>query len=101
MADVFVTPAPGEKDRPVDVGGREYPVRVKTATANGCLIAEKPEYDDLATTAQEQGSPLRFVDDRVRLCLSERKRGRTSARGGAGGGDPPGRPNVLNAARDE
>jgi len=101
VADVFVTPAPGEKDRPVDVGGREYPVRVKTATANGCLIAEKPEYDDLATTAQEQGSPLRFVDDRVRLCLSERKIENTSARGGAGGGYPPDRPNVLNAARDE
>ncbi len=86
---------------PVSLGGRVYPVRVKTSTVNGRLIAEKPEYDDLSAIAREQGIPLRFVDDEVRLRLSERKREHTSARGGAGGGCPPDRPNVLNAARDE
>jgi hypothetical protein len=55
VADVFVTPAPGEKNRPVDVGGREYPVRVKTSTASGRLIAEKPEYDGLAANRAGTG----------------------------------------------
>jgi len=86
---------------PVSLGGRVYPVRVKTSTVNGRLIAEKPEYDDLAAIAREQSIPLRFVDNEVRLRLSERKRERTSAKEDAGGGCPPGRPNVLNAARDE
>jgi len=86
---------------PVRLGGREYPVRVKTSTVNGRLIAEKPEYDDLAAIAREQGTPLRFVDDEVRLRLSELRRERTGARGGAKGGSPPDRPNVPNAARDE
>ncbi len=86
---------------PVSLGGRVYPVRVKTSTVNGRLIAEKPEYDDLAAIAREQGIPLRFVDDAVRLRISEWKRERSSARGGAGGGCPPDRPNAANAARDE
>jgi uncharacterized protein (DUF111 family) len=86
---------------PVSLGGRVYPVRVKTSTVNGRLIAEKPEYDDLAAIAREQSIPLRFVDNEVRLRLSERKREHTSAKGGAGGGYPPGHPNVLNTARDE
>lgn len=56
---------------PVSLGGRVYPVRVKTSTASGRLIAEKPEYDDLSTIAREQGIPLRFVDEEVRLRISE------------------------------
>lgn len=86
---------------PVSLGGRVYPIRVKRSTVNGHLVAEKPEYDDLAAIAREQGVPLRFVNDEVRLHLSERRRERTGAKGGAGGGCPPDRPNVLNAARDE
>lgn len=84
----------------VSLGGREYPVRVKISTANGRLIAEKPEYEDLAAIARDQALPLRFVNDEVRLYLS-RRREHTASRGGAGGGCPPDRPNVLNAARDE
>ncbi|WP_214020990.1 nickel pincer cofactor biosynthesis protein LarC [Methanoculleus sp.] len=86
---------------PVSLGGRVYPVRVKTSTVNGCLIAEKPEYDDLSAIAREQGIPLRFVDDAVRLRMSEWKREHADAQGGAGGGCPPDRPNAANAARDE
>ncbi|WP_292364867.1 MULTISPECIES: nickel pincer cofactor biosynthesis protein LarC [unclassified Methanoculleus] len=86
---------------PVSLGGRVYPVRVKTSTAGGRLIAEKPEYDDLSTIAREQGIPLRFVDEEVRLRISEWKRERARIRGGAGGGYPPDRPNAANAARDE
>jgi uncharacterized protein (TIGR00299 family) protein len=86
---------------PVSLGGRVYPVRVKTSTVNGRLIAEKPEYDDLSAIAREQGIPLRFVDEEVRLRISEWKRERATIRGGAGGGCPPDRPNAANAARDE
>ncbi|WP_292522128.1 LarC family nickel insertion protein [Methanoculleus sp.] len=86
---------------PIRVGERVYPVRVKTSTADGHLIAEKPEHDDLAAIARDQGIPLRFVDDEIRLRLSERKRERNSSRGGAGGGCPPDHPNAANAARDE
>lgn len=85
----------------VSLGGREYPVRVKTSTANGRLIAEKPEYEDLAAIARDQALPLRFVNDEVRLYLSERRRERTAPEDGAGGGCPPDRPNVLNTARNE
>lgn len=59
---------------PVSLGGRVYPVRVKTSTVNGRLIAEKPEYDDLSAIAREQGIPLRFVDEEVRLRVLERKK---------------------------
>ena len=86
---------------PVNLGGRVYPVRVKTSTASGRLIAEKPEYDDLSAIAREQGVPLRFVDEEVRLRIAERKREHASARGGAGGGYPPDRPDAVNTARDE
>ncbi|MDD2788865.1 nickel insertion protein, partial [Methanoculleus sp.] len=84
----------------VSLGGREYPIRVKTSTVNGSLIAEKPEYEDLAAIARDQALPLRFVNDEVRLYLS-RRRERTAPEGGAGGEYPPDRRNVLNAARDE
>ncbi|WP_052959077.1 nickel pincer cofactor biosynthesis protein LarC [Methanoculleus sediminis] len=86
---------------PVSLGGRVYPVRVKTSTMDGRLIAEKPEYEDLSAIAREQGIPLRFVDEEVRLRISEWKRARTDAQGGAGGGCPPDRPNAANTARDE
>ncbi len=89
---------------PVSLGGRVYPVRVKTSTVNGRLIAEKPEYDDLSAIAREEGiPPLRFVDEEVRLRISEWKRERATVRGGGagGGGCPPDRPNAANAARDE
>jgi len=85
----------------VSLGGRAYPVRVKTSTAGGRLIAEKPEYDDLSAIAREQSIPLRFVDEEVRLRIAEWKRERAAIRGGAGGGCPPDRPNAANAARDE
>jgi len=85
---------------PVSVGGREYPIRVKTASANGRPVAEKPEYDDLAAIARNRGIPLRLVGDEVRLCLSERRRERTAREGGAGGGCPPDLPSAANAARD-
>lgn len=86
---------------PVSVGGREYRIRVKTAAASGRHVAEKPEYDDLAAIARDQGVPLRFVDDEVRLLLSERRRERTAREGGAGGGCPPDRPSAADTARDE
>lgn len=85
---------------PVSVGGREYPIRVKTASANGRPVAEKPEYDDLAAIARNRGIPLRLVGDEVRLCLSERRRERTAREGGAGGGCPPDLPSAANTARD-
>lgn len=86
---------------PVNLGGRVYPVRVKTSTIKGRLITEKPEYDDLSAIARERGVPLRFVDEEVRLRISEWKRGHASSRGGAGGGCPPDRPDAVNTARDE
>ncbi|MDN7011731.1 LarC family nickel insertion protein [Methanoculleus sp. FWC-SCC3] len=86
---------------PVSLGGRVYPVRVKTSTMNGDLIAEKPEYDDISAIAREQGISFRFVDEEVRLRISEWKRARTDAQEGAGGGCPPDRPNAVNPARDE
>lgn len=89
------------KTVPVSLGGRVYPVRVKTSIVNGRLIAEKPEYDDLSAIAREQGIPLRFVDEEVRLRISEWKRERATIRGGAGGGFPPDRPNAANTACDE
>jgi len=42
---------------PVNLGGRVYPVRVKTSTIKGRLITEKPEYDDLSAIARERRAP--------------------------------------------
>ncbi|MDD4251908.1 MAG: DUF111 family protein [Methanoculleus horonobensis] len=86
---------------PVSLGGRVYPIRVKNSTVNGRVIAEKSEYDDLSAIAREEGIPLRFVDEEVRLRISEWKRERATIRGGAGGGCPPDHPNAANTARDE
>jgi len=86
---------------PIQVGETERSIRVKTSTIDGRLIAEKPEYEDLAAIAREEGIPLRFVDEEVRLRLSERRIGSYNTRGGAGGGCPPDRPNAANSARDE
>jgi len=85
----------------IRVGERERSVRVKTSTIDGRLIAQKPEYEDLAAIAREEGIPLRFVDEEARLRLSERRREGSNLRGGAGGGCPPDRPNAANSARDE
>jgi len=86
---------------PIQVGEKERSIRVKTSTIDGRLIAEKPEYEDLAAIAREEGIPLRFVDEEVRLRLSERRRKGYDPRGGAGGGCPPDHPNAANSARDE
>jgi uncharacterized protein (DUF111 family) len=86
---------------PIQVGETERSIRVKTSTIDGRLIAEKPEYEDLAAIAREEGIPLRFVDEEVRLRLSERRRKGYDPRGGAGGGCPPDHPNAANSARDE
>jgi len=106
--DVFVTPAIGKKNRPVQVisvitdrehyahlltvlmeetgtlgvrvreeprlvadrrreaveipiGGRTFPVRVKTSRACGRVIAVKPEYEDMRQIARELGITLREV----------------------------------------
>ncbi len=83
---------------PVSVGGREYRIRVKAATANGRHVAEKPEYDDIAAIARDQGVPLRFVDDRVRLHLLQRRRERMAQEGSAGGGCPPDPPSAADTA---
>lgn len=85
----------------IRVGERERSIRVKTSTIDGRLIAQKPEYEDLAAIAREEGIPLRFVDEEARLRLSERRREGSNLRGGAGGGCPPDRPNAANSARDE
>jgi hypothetical protein len=87
---------------PVSLGGREYPIRVKTSTVDGRLIAEKPEYDDLAAIARELNIPLRSVDEEVRLHLSRRRRGTGQRqRVVQEGGVPPDLPYAASAARDE
>jgi len=87
---------------PVSLGGREYLVRVKTSTVDGRLIAEKPEYDDLAAIARELNIPLRSVDEEVRLHLSRRRRGTGQRqRVVQEGGVPPDLPYAANAARDD
>jgi uncharacterized protein (TIGR00299 family) protein len=54
---------------PVTIDGRTFPVRVKTSTLDGRVVARKPEYDDLAAIARELRMPLRTVDETVRRCL--------------------------------
>jgi len=120
--DVFVTPAIGKKNRPVQVisvitdreryarlltvlmeetgtlgvrvreeprlvadrqretvevvvGGRTFPVRVKTSRACGRVIAVKPEYEDMRQIARERGITLREVAREVERCLPSPGRG--------------------------
>ncbi|MDN7024887.1 nickel pincer cofactor biosynthesis protein LarC [Methanoculleus sp. FWC-SCC1] len=54
---------------PVTIGGRTFPVQIKTSTLDGRVVARKPEYDDLAAIARELHLPLRAVDEAVRRCL--------------------------------
>ncbi len=50
----------------VTVDGRAFPVRVKTSTLDGQVIARKPEHDDLAAIARDLNVPLRYVAETVR-----------------------------------
>jgi len=45
----------------IPIGGRTFPVRVKTSQAFGRLIAVKPEYEDMRQIARELGVTLREV----------------------------------------
>jgi uncharacterized protein (DUF111 family) len=54
----------------VNIGGRDYSVRVKTSKAYGRIIAVKPEYEDLRIISQELNLPLRYVTEEVRKQVS-------------------------------
>ncbi|MDD3112547.1 MAG: DUF111 family protein, partial [Methanofollis liminatans] len=59
----------------VVVGGRTFPVRVKTSRACGRVIAVKPEYEDMRQIACERGITLREVAREVERCLPSPGRG--------------------------